>query len=31
MDVRYVADQIRYQRMDTKEIREAYLVENLAE
>jgi 4-deoxy-L-threo-5-hexosulose-uronate ketol-isomerase len=29
MDVRYIADNIRYQKMDTKEIRESYLVENL--
>jgi len=31
MDVRYVADQMRYQRMDTKEIRESFMIENLFE
>ncbi|KAA3616904.1 MAG: 5-dehydro-4-deoxy-D-glucuronate isomerase [Calditrichaeota bacterium] len=31
MDVRYVADNIRYQRMDTKELRDSYLVQNLFE
>lgn len=29
MDVRYVADRVRYQRMDTGELRESFLVDNL--
>lgn len=29
METRYLADQIRYQRMDTEELRKSYLLENL--